>query len=125
MFSNSPHAGKHLLGDFKDIHNMDLLHNLNGLKDLCYEICTQHNFTILGELEHTFEPEGFSLVFLLSESHLSVHTFPERRFLSFDLYTCRQYDNNDTYEMIFSFLKHMLQASEEKSTIKITDRFFF
>jgi S-adenosylmethionine decarboxylase proenzyme len=124
MFSNSTHAGKHMLGDFKDIRNTELLQNLSGLKDLCHQICAQHNFTILGELEHTFQPEGSSLVLLLSESHLSIHTFPERRFLSFDLYTCRQYENNSTYEMIFAFLKQILQASEATSTIHITDRFF-
>jgi S-adenosylmethionine decarboxylase len=27
---------------------------------------------------------------LLSESHLSVHTFPERGFAAFDLYCCRE-----------------------------------
>ena len=124
MFSNFENAGKHMLGDFKDIKNLHLLDNLTALKTICNEICKQNNFTVLGVMEHIFHPEGISLVFLLSESHLSIHTFPERRFMSFDLYTCRQYENNESYENIFAFVKNILQASEEKSTLKITDRFF-
>ena len=37
---------------------------------------------------HKFEPQGFTLVALLSESHFSFHTFPERGVISFDFFTC-------------------------------------
>jgi S-adenosylmethionine decarboxylase len=39
---------------------------------------------------HAFpDPGGVTGFLLLSESHLSVHTFPERGFAAFDLYCCR------------------------------------
>jgi S-adenosylmethionine decarboxylase len=39
---------------------------------------------------HRFPGEGGITGFLLlSESHLTVHTFPERGFAAFDLYCCR------------------------------------
>jgi S-adenosylmethionine decarboxylase len=34
-------------------------------------------------------PGGVSGFLLLSESHLSCHTFPEKRYAAFDLYCCR------------------------------------
>ena len=34
-------------------------------------------------------PGGVTGFLLLTESHLSVHTFPERGFAAFDLYCCR------------------------------------
>ena len=37
---------------------------------------------------HKFEPQGFTLIALLSESHFSFHTFPERGVISFDFFTC-------------------------------------
>jgi S-adenosylmethionine decarboxylase len=40
---------------------------------------------------HAFPgPGGVTGFLLLSESHLSVHTFPERGFAAFDLYCCRE-----------------------------------
>ena len=39
---------------------------------------------------HAFpDPGGVTGFLLLSESHLAVHTFPERGFAAFDLYCCR------------------------------------
>jgi S-adenosylmethionine decarboxylase len=35
------------------------------------------------------DPGGWSGFLVLAESHLSIHTFPKRRFLSCDAYTCR------------------------------------
>ncbi len=35
------------------------------------------------------DPGGWSGVVLLAESHISIHTFPGRRFASIDVYTCR------------------------------------
>lgn len=39
---------------------------------------------------HLKDPGGWSGFVLIAESHISVHTFPHRRFLSADVYTCRE-----------------------------------
>jgi S-adenosylmethionine decarboxylase proenzyme len=122
MFQNALSAGKHLICDFKNIQNEELLQDKTKLMSLCREICTSNEFTILGELEHNFVPQGFSFIFLLSESHLSIHTFPERQHLSFDLYTCKQYETNDVYMHIYTRLNKELCASN--SEYKIIDRHF-
>ena len=123
MFNEYNSAGKHLICDFKEIQNFKMLNSINELKTALREICEIYDFTILGEVEHQFEPIGCSVLFLLSESHLSIHTFPEKNHISFDLYTCRQYTNNDVYNKIFTFLAKKLEASVV-STLKIIDRFF-
>ena len=35
-----------------------------------------------------FEPQGATVLVMLSESHLSIHTYPERGFAAIDCYTC-------------------------------------
>lgn len=35
------------------------------------------------------DPGGLSGFVMIAESHISFHTFPERRFVTMDLYTCR------------------------------------
>ena len=125
MFEKAISCGKHLICDIKNINNTELLNSKLNLKLLCKNICMENNFTILDEADHDFIPQGCSFVFLLSESHLSVHTFPERNHLSFDLYTCRQYDDDDpTYIEIYNTLCEKLNACFNTSNYKIIDRCF-
>jgi S-adenosylmethionine decarboxylase len=37
---------------------------------------------------HRFSPNGVSGVVVISESHLSVHTWPEEGYVALDIYTC-------------------------------------
>ena len=53
-----------------------------------YKIAKAAKVEILNVSSHKFEPQGFTLVALLSESHFSFHTFPERGVISFDFFTC-------------------------------------
>jgi S-adenosylmethionine decarboxylase len=47
------------------------------------------NFTVVGRAEHKFNPQGRTIVLILSESHLTIHTYPEQDYLSMDLYICK------------------------------------
>ena len=38
--------------------------------------------------EHEFEVQGATLVWVLSESHCIVHSYPEHKYISIDMYTC-------------------------------------
>jgi S-adenosylmethionine decarboxylase len=124
MFSKRNTSGKHLICDIKNIKNTNSLNNVDDLINLLKNICSQHNFDILKEVSYQFEPIGCSILFLLSESHISIHTFPEKNHMSLDLYTCREYDNNDAYNEIFNYIIDYLNASSNESTFQIIDRFF-
>jgi S-adenosylmethionine decarboxylase len=124
MFEETSTSGKHLICDFKNIENSKLLNDKLGLKLMCKNLCIENNFTIIGEIDHDFHPQGCSFILLLSESHLSVHTFPEKNHISFDLYTCRQYDNNDVYISIFFDLCKKLGTKPEACDYKVIDRYF-
>lgn len=123
MFQNYESSGKHMICDFKGIKNIKLLNSCSELNQLLKNICVNYDFQILNEVEHQFTPQGCSILFLLSESHLSIHTFPERNHMSFDIYTCRQYSDNNEYNKIYKYLLEMLQASDN-SACNIVDRFF-
>ena len=57
------------------------------------QIAEKLGLKILGSRSHAFEPHGQTAIFLLSESHMSFHTWPENRFIAFDLFSC----GNDPY----------------------------
>lgn len=45
-------------------------------------------FGIVGMTEHYYKPYGYSCVYLISESHLSIHTFPEEGCTNIQLSSC-------------------------------------
>ena len=123
MFSDAPTSGKHMICDIRNIQNTVLLNDVHALASMMKQICIDYKYTILGEISHVFRPEGCSLLLLLSESHMSIHTFPERRYIAFDIYTCRQYENNSDYVNIQEFLVQQFDAGVE-STYCILEREF-
>lgn len=52
------------------------------------------------------DPGGWSGFVIIQESHFSVHTFPKRRFVSADIYSCRDFD----YKAATSFVKNFFRA---------------
>jgi S-adenosylmethionine decarboxylase len=60
----------------------------SNIYDLCYEGVLTSGMTIISESRKRFEPHGETVVFILSESHFTLHTYPEHNYLSIDCYTC-------------------------------------
>lgn len=44
--------------------------------------------TVLSVQKQQFDPQGATVLVMLSESHLSIHTYPEKGFAALDCYTC-------------------------------------
>lgn len=47
-------------------------------------------FTVLNFIEHHFSKQGYTCLWLLAESHLAVHTFPEENKCYIELSSCNQ-----------------------------------
>lgn len=47
---------------------------------------------------------GFSGFVIIAESHISCHTFPKRRFVSIDVYTCKNEMDNEAIVQYFTEL---------------------
>lgn len=46
------------------------------------------NLHVVKKVTHKFEPIGKTFIYILSESHLAIHTWPEYKLLHLDLVTC-------------------------------------
>jgi S-adenosylmethionine decarboxylase len=44
--------------------------------------------TVVAEKFHRFSPHGISGVVVIAESHLAIHTWPERMYAAVDVFTC-------------------------------------
>jgi S-adenosylmethionine decarboxylase len=118
MFSeNKKSSGKHMICDIREIRNMALLNNKSAINEILNDICKTYDYSILDTVEHEFSPHGLTILYLLSESHISIHTFPERNYFALDVYTCREYENNDTYLEIYDYLVKTFDAKKEEPLI--------
>ena len=111
------YSGIHMICDIKEIQHMSILNDIECLKIMLDIICKKYDFNILQKTEHRFEPQGSTIIYMLSESHISIHTFPEKQYMAFDIYTCRPYNDNATYEWIYNYLIETLDAKKEEPTI--------
>jgi S-adenosylmethionine decarboxylase len=80
-------VGRHFLASFVGCDPLRL-RDLAGLKAAFERAVTASGATILGSSGHVFPPHGYTLLCLLSESHASLHTYPEHNACFLDLFTC-------------------------------------
>lgn len=79
-------AGAHLI---VDIWGSDCLDDLELMEQALREAVDTAGATLLHIHLHHFTPNGgISGVAVLAESHISVHTWPERQFAAFDIFMC-------------------------------------
>ena len=67
------------------------LRDINTVRGFCEEVITALDLRVVGEpMWHQFPgPGGVTGLYLLAESHLACHTFPETGLATFNLYCCR------------------------------------
>jgi S-adenosylmethionine decarboxylase len=63
------------------------------------------SFNVIGMLQHSFTPHGFTCVWLLSESHLAVHSFPEEIRCYIELSSCSSIKSKMFWELFFDECK--------------------
>jgi S-adenosylmethionine decarboxylase len=60
----------------------------NKLKEVYDKLLNESGFNVLKYIDYHFTPYGFTALYLLSESHLAIHTFPEENKSYIELSSC-------------------------------------
>ena len=111
--------GKHAILDLSGC-SPEIIGNNALVQEILCSTAQIAKITIVGDLERHFEPNGYTAILLLEESHLSIHTWPEYNYVSVDLYSCNL---NTDFEAVKNFLVEQMKA--EKVTYTLVDRGFF
>lgn len=91
--SNMETMGRHVISelwgcDFEKLNNMDFIERT------FVDAALKSGAEIREVAFHKFAPQGVSGVVIISESHLTIHSFPEHGYASIDVYTCGDLDPN-------------------------------
>ena len=79
--------GVHILGELHGVQP-ELLDDMSALVGAMEKGIQASGATLCSLQRKQFEPSGLTLLALLSESHASIHTYPEQGSLFFDAFTC-------------------------------------
>jgi spermidine synthase len=80
---------------------------------LVYKIAKKAKVTVLEISKYKFKPQGFTMVALLAESHISFHTFPENNIISFDFFTCGKISPSVAIDIIKKEIEHKRIVKKE------------
>ncbi len=84
----SNHVGTHVLVNVYDVPNIDILTYLSSGKSVLDDIVKELQLNVVAEAGHQFSPYGFSYAYVLSESHFTIHTYPEYKSCYIDIFCC-------------------------------------
>ncbi len=87
--------GLHLIGDLQGCRcDPRRLLDGKGFESTCVEMVRAAGLTVMDASFHQFEGSGFTGTVVLAESHLAIHTWPERHGLTLDVYVCNYSADN-------------------------------
>lgn len=81
-------VGYHILAEFAQVPEKHFQETF--LRNWLIEACQDAKLTIIDVYTYIFSPYGASILAILQESHLSVHSWPEYNFMSIDIFVCEE-----------------------------------
>ncbi len=110
-----PVIGRHIYGELYGC-DPEILSDEKKLVEIIREASRIGGFTLLDIKAWKIHP-GVSAVGIVLESHISIHTWPEHRFATVDVYTC---GSTGDPEAAYLYIVKSLKA--ERFTMKTSDR---
>ncbi len=97
--------GNHFIASYYGCSYEALL-NIKELQKTMIQASKNSGAGILDYSDYQFQGGGYTLVILLSESHASIHTYPEHHACFVDLFTCGDHCSHEVFnEALSTYLK--------------------
>jgi len=111
--------GLHIIADLYNCRKGELLVSSEKLRTLCVKTCQDAGLTVLGDHFYQFDGAdgtqqgGATGAVVLAESHLAIHTWPERDGATLDVYVCNYTsDNTGKAEAVYAELVKALKPAD-------------
>ncbi len=86
--------GSHLIVELYDCDS-SLIDDIEVIESTLLEAAEISGADIIKHYFHKFSPQGVTGVIVISESHFSIHTWPEYGYCALDIFTCGDHIQND------------------------------
>ena len=105
--------GRHTTADYYGCRK-ETLNDMVLMQNMISQAIHAANLKMLSIQTYQFEPEGVTVVALLTDGHLGIHTYPELGFAADDLFTC---DSHSLQEKALLAIKKELSPEKTKNTL--------
>jgi len=103
-------SGLHIVANLSVPHVVKLV-DYHFFKDFIETQIRDFQLTKVGEAYHNFPGGGYTGVICLTESHLSIHTWPEQQYATFDVFLSNYLkDNRATTHGLYEAVRNYFQA---------------
>ncbi|MGQ3013158.1 MAG: adenosylmethionine decarboxylase [Flavobacteriales bacterium] len=111
--------GLHILCDARSAEP-ELLHTCTGIRAHWEQLIAELGLHSVGSVWHNFTGGGFTGVICLTESHISIHTWPEHGYFTFDIFLSnyRQVNDGKAEELYLSTLSFLQAEAEQTNRVK-------
>lgn len=107
--------GLHILADLYNCQEPQILASKIKLEKTILKIIQKARFNALSSLFYKFPDGGITGLVLLSESHLAIHTWPEKSYASLDIFLCNySSDNSHKVRKAFELFQILLKPAKMK-----------
>ncbi len=97
--------GKHIIAELYGVDEK-LIAQQSEVEKIVWEVVRESGLHAVSSAFKQFEPFGVAGVVLLSESHISIHTWPEYKLVNLDVFTCGDPKKADkAFELFLQKLK--------------------
>ncbi|MEM0358868.1 MAG: adenosylmethionine decarboxylase [Candidatus Hadarchaeales archaeon] len=98
-------VGRHIVAELYGVEER-LIAKRDEIEKLLEEVVKKAKLTRVGSIFKQFRPKGVTAVVLISESHISLHTWPEYGLVNLDIFTCGDPSKAEkVFELILKRLK--------------------
>ena len=104
-------SGIHIIAEFSGCPP-NLLNDEKRLKSILLEGINTCGLFQLNIISHKFEPIGVTVISIINESHIAIHTYPEARHASIDIFHCSP-ESKSAFRLL-SCLSKKLQSQDVK-----------
>jgi len=110
-----------IIADFLDCQT-EIIKKPLKLKREVLDILKKNKIDVIRTIYFKFPNKGATIISLLADSHLAIHTWPEKSLANFDLFFCNfKRDNTRKVENSFKMIEKLF--SPQKTIIKKIQRF--
>jgi len=110
--------GLHVMGDLYDVKcDTEYMLDSDLLRAHCLKLVKDAGLSSVGDFFHQFGGDGgVTGMVVLAESHMSLHTWPEKNYVTVDVYVCSySQDNRPRARRLYQALLDTFKPDYEKS----------
>ncbi|MDH5719129.1 MAG: adenosylmethionine decarboxylase [Spirochaetia bacterium] len=106
--------GIHILAEFYDCKSgRNEMLQADRLEIFCHEKVKDVELTEVGRIFYQFPESGVTGTILLAESHVAIHTWPEKDYLSLDIFVCNvTCDNSEKARKLYDYFANLFQPEK-------------